>query len=70
MSETVTLSAEFEIQIPETLCAERGWKAGQVLTLMPKGSGILLMPVPERGALAGIAEAKSTHGYRDRTDRT
>lgn len=70
MSEIVTLSAEFEIQIPEALCAKRGWKAGQVFALIPKGTGVLLVPVPEKGALAGIAKGKSGTNYRDRLDRT
>lgn len=53
MSEIVTLSAKFEIQIPEALRAARGWKVGQVFALMPKGTGILLIPVPEQSSLAG-----------------
>ena len=69
MSEIATLSPKFQIAIPETIRAARGWKAGQVFTLIPKGTGVLLMPVPERDELAGIARAASGAGYRDRTDR-
>lgn len=69
MSETAVLSPKFQITIPATVRTARGWKAGQVLALIPKGTGILLMPVPERGQLAGIAKGASTGGYRDRTDR-
>ena len=70
MSKTVILSAEFEIQIPEALCTKRGWKVGQVFALIPKGTGVLLMPAPEKSALAGIAKGISAYGYRDRSDRT
>lgn len=69
MSETAILSPKFQIAIPAKIRASRGWKAGQVFALIPKGTGILLMPVPERDELAGIAKAASAGGYRDRTDR-
>ncbi len=69
MSETAILSSKFQITIPATVRAARGWKAGQVLALIPEGTGILLMPVPERGQLAGIAKGASAGDYRDRTDR-
>ena len=69
MSETAILSPKFQIAIPATIRAARGWKAGQVFALIPKGTGVLLMPVPERDELAGIAKGASAGGYRDRTDR-
>ncbi|MCX8999132.1 AbrB/MazE/SpoVT family DNA-binding domain-containing protein [Rhizobiaceae bacterium BDR2-2] len=69
MSKTAILSSKFQITIPATVRAARGSKAGQVFALIPKGTGILLMPVPERGDLAGIAKTASAGGYRDRTDR-
>jgi len=69
MSETSILSPKFQIAIPAKIRASRGWKAGQVFALIPKGTGVLLMPVPERGQLAGIAKGASAGGYRDRTDR-
>lgn len=69
MSETAILSPKFQIAIPATIRAARAWKAGQVFALIPKGTGVLLMPVPERDELAGIAKGASAGGYRDRTDR-
>ena len=69
MSETAVLFPKFQITIPATVRADRGCKAGQVFALIPKGTGILLMPVPERDELAGIAKAASAGSYRDRTDR-
>lgn len=69
MPETATLSPKFQIAIPAKIRAARGWRAGQVFALIPKGAGVLLMPVPERGELAGIAKGASAGGYWDRTDR-
>jgi hypothetical protein len=47
----------------------RRWQAGQELAFIPKGAGVLLMPVPKREDLAGLARGASPHGYRDRSDR-
>ncbi|MDR5654231.1 AbrB/MazE/SpoVT family DNA-binding domain-containing protein [Ruixingdingia sedimenti] len=69
MSETAILSPKFQIAIPAKTRAARGWQAGQVFALIPKGAGVLLMPVPERDELAGIAKGASTAGYRDRVNR-
>jgi hypothetical protein len=62
------LSRNFRLSIPRPICQAQGWKAGQELVFIPKGKGILVMPAPELGALAGIAGG--AHGsYRDRDDR-
>ena len=36
---------------------------------IPKGKGVLLMPVPALEQLAGIAKGAKTQDYRDRKDR-
>jgi len=36
---------------------------------IPKGKGVLIMPVPELSELAGIAKGANTGSYRDREDR-
>jgi hypothetical protein len=36
---------------------------------IPKGKGVLVMPVPELKQLAGIAKGANKDGYRDRRDR-
>lgn len=69
MSSTATLSAKFQISIPKAVREERGWKAGQEFVFIPKGRGVLVMPVPERDELAGIARGARTDDYRDRCDR-
>jgi AbrB family looped-hinge helix DNA binding protein len=69
MSATATLSSKFQISIPKAVREEQRWVAGQEFVFIPKGKGVLVMPVPERDQLAGMAKgARKTH-YRDRDDR-
>jgi AbrB family looped-hinge helix DNA binding protein len=69
MSDTATLSTKFQISIPKTVREARNWKAGQRFAFIPKGAGMLLVPVPEREDLQGIAKGANPEGYRDRKDR-
>jgi AbrB family looped-hinge helix DNA binding protein len=69
MSPTATLSSKFQISIPKTVREVQHWKAGQEFVFIPRGRGVLLMPVPELDQLAGIAEGAAKSGYRDRKDR-
>jgi len=69
MSETATLSAKFQISIPKAVRDARNWKAGQEFAFIPKGTGILLVPVPERDALRGLAKGANPENYRDHKDR-
>ena len=69
MAETATLSSEFQISIPKSVRSARHWKAGQIFAFIPKGTGVLLVPVPDRDALAGLARGAAPHNYRDRSDR-
>ena len=69
MADTATLSAKFQISIPKAVRAARKWKPGQKFAFIPKGSGVLLVPVPELDELIGIARGANTEGYRDRNDR-
>ena len=63
-----TLSAKFQISIPKAVRTARHWQAGQVFAFIPKGEGMLLVPVPRREDLIGsVKNAKAKH-YRDRTD--
>jgi hypothetical protein len=39
------------------------------LAFIPKGTGVLLVPVPKREALKGLAKGASATEYRDRSDR-
>ena len=69
MSDTATLSAKFQISIPKAMRAARHWKAGQKFALLPKGTGVLLVPVPDAKELAGLARGAKAEDYRDRADR-
>jgi AbrB family looped-hinge helix DNA binding protein len=69
MTATATLSSKFQISIPKSVREEVQWKAGQEFVFIPKGKGVLVMPVPELADLAGIAKGAHTQGYRDRKDR-
>jgi AbrB family looped-hinge helix DNA binding protein len=67
--ETATLSAKFQISIPKAIRTARHWQAGQVFAFIPRGEGMLLVPVPKREELAGLARGARPKDYRDRTDR-
>jgi len=70
MPETATLSSKFQISIPKAIRTPRHWEAGQTFAFIPKGSGVLLVPVPKPGQLAGLARGSDPRDYRDRADRT
>jgi len=67
--DTATLSAKFQISIPKAVRTPRHWLAGQEFAFIPKGEGVLLVPVPKREDLAGLAAGANPEGYRDRSDR-
>ncbi len=69
MPETATLSAKFQISIPKAIRAAQRWEAGLTFAFIPKGTGVLLVPVPERERLKGLAKGASPKKYRDRADR-
>ncbi len=67
--DTATLSAKFQISIPKAIRTARRWQAGQVFAFVPKGEGMMLVPVPTLEELAGLARGAERADYRDRTDR-
>ena len=69
MAATATLSSKYQISVPKAIRDDLHWKAGQEFVFIPKGKGVLLMPVPELEQLAGMATGAKTEGYRDRHDR-
>lgn len=69
MSDTATLSSKFQISIPKAVRTANDWKAGQEFAFIPKGTGVLLVPVPARDELAGLAKGADPSDYRDRNDR-
>jgi AbrB family looped-hinge helix DNA binding protein len=69
MAATATLSSKFQISIPKAVREEKHWQAGQEFVFIPKGKGVLMMPVPELDQLVGAAKGARKDGYRDRKDR-
>jgi bifunctional DNA-binding transcriptional regulator/antitoxin component of YhaV-PrlF toxin-antitoxin module len=51
------LSAKFQICIPKAIRTARRWQAGQVFACIPKGEGMLLVPVPQPEELFGLARS-------------
>ena len=69
VKETTKLSSKFQISIPKAVRSARNWKAGQEFAFIPKGNGVLLVPVPTIEELAGCAAGVDAEDYRDRSDR-
>ena len=69
MDAVATLSSKFQISIPKAVRDGQRWQAGQEFVFIPKGKGVLLMPVPELAQLAGIAKGAKAKDARDRHDR-
>ncbi|MEJ7138772.1 AbrB/MazE/SpoVT family DNA-binding domain-containing protein [Amphibiibacter pelophylacis] len=69
MTATATLSSKFQISIPKAVREEQQWHVGQEFVFIPKGEGVLLMPVPELSQLAGLAQGACRDDYRERKDR-
>ena len=66
MPDTATLSTKFQISIPKAVRTAHHWTAGQQFAFIPKGAGVLLVPVPTREELFGIAAGANTQDYCDR----
>ncbi|MGL4636035.1 MAG: AbrB/MazE/SpoVT family DNA-binding domain-containing protein [Beijerinckiaceae bacterium] len=70
MSAQAKLSSKCQISLPKAVREAQKWQAGQQFVFIPKGNGVMLMPVPELSALRGLARGASTDNVRDRQDRT
>jgi AbrB family looped-hinge helix DNA binding protein len=69
MPATATLSSKFQISIPKSVREQQRWEAGQEFVFIPKGAGVLVIPVPDARQLAGIARGTDRRNLRDRKDR-
>lgn len=67
--DTAKLSAKFQISVPKAVRTARHWLAGQEFAFIPKGEGVLLVPIPRRDELAGMAQGADPENYRDRSER-
>ena len=52
---SVILSSKFQISIPKEVRDSQNWKPGQKLAFIPSGKGYVLVPVPTREEMIGIA---------------
>jgi AbrB family looped-hinge helix DNA binding protein len=66
---TATLSSKYQISIPKSVREEQHWQSGQQFVFIPKGKGMLIMPVPSFEELRGIAAGAEPTNFRDRNDR-
>jgi AbrB family looped-hinge helix DNA binding protein len=69
MTSGSTLSPKYQVSIPKALRQRLNWRPGQKLAFIAKGKGVLMIPVPERDELVGIARGANLDDYRDRNDR-
>ena len=69
MANTATLSSEFQLSIPKAVCEAQQWCRGQEFAFIPKGKGILLLPVPRAEEMRGLARGAKPDAYRERLDR-
>jgi AbrB family looped-hinge helix DNA binding protein len=69
MANTATLSSKFQITIPKAVRDAKRWEAGQTFAIIPKGTGVLLVPVPNTADLHGLVKKATDYGFRDRSDR-
>lgn len=69
MAATATLSSKYQISIPKSVPEEQHWQSGQQFVFIPKGKGMLMMPIPSLEQLKGIATGADSSNFRDRNDR-
>lgn len=65
-----TLSAQYQISIPEEIRTSLHLKAGQRFSILLQGDTISLIPKPSIKLLRGILKGANPHDVRDRHDRT
>ena len=69
MSATATVSSKFQVSIPKEVRDRMGLRPGQKVAFIATIEGTLMVPVPSRDEIAGMARGTSAEGYRDRNDR-
>jgi AbrB family looped-hinge helix DNA binding protein len=69
MSATSKLSSKYQISIPKAVRERLAWQPGQKIAFIDHGDSVVMVPVPDREALPGIARGANTDNYRDRNDR-
>jgi bifunctional DNA-binding transcriptional regulator/antitoxin component of YhaV-PrlF toxin-antitoxin module len=69
MSATSKLSSKHQVSIPNAVRERVAWRPGQKIAFIDQGHSVLMIPVPDREALAGMARGANIDNYHDRNDR-
>jgi AbrB family looped-hinge helix DNA binding protein len=69
MSAKSKLSSRYQVSIPKAVRVRLAWRPGQKIAFIDRGDSVVMVPVPDREALPGIARGANTDNYRDRNDR-
>jgi AbrB family looped-hinge helix DNA binding protein len=69
MSAIATISSKFQISIPKEVRDHLALRTGQKVAFIAKPEGFLIVPIPKREDLAGVARGANIESYRDRNDR-
>ena len=69
MTRPSTLSSKYKLSIPKELCERMGLRPGHKVAFIAKAAGVLMVRVPKREELAGMARGSNPEGCRDRRDR-
>jgi len=69
MVATSKISPKYQVSIPKAVRERLAWRPGQKVAFIDKGKGVLMIRVPEREELVGIARGANLENYRDRNDR-
>jgi AbrB family looped-hinge helix DNA binding protein len=69
MAATSKISSKYQVSIPKAIRDRMAWRPGQKIAFIAKADGVLMVPIPEREALAGMARGANPEGHRDRSDR-
>jgi len=69
MSATATVSSKFQVSIPREVRQRLALRPGQKVAFIATVEGVLMVPVPDREEIAGMARGANPEGYRDRNDR-
>jgi AbrB family looped-hinge helix DNA binding protein len=69
MTAASKISSKYQVLIPKAVRERMAWRPGQKIAFIAKADGVLMVPIPDREALAGMARGANPEGHRDRNDR-
>ena len=68
MTGAATLSAKYQIAVPKSVRERMGWRPVQRTAFIARTDGVLMVPVPKRKDLAGIARGANPSGTKATTN--